>query len=54
VPVGVLVAPDGKRAYVANTQADLVTVIDCVKWKVARRLKAGKEPDGMAYARAGR
>lgn len=53
VPVGVLVAPDGKRAYVANTQADLVTVIDCEKWKVARRLKAGKEPDGMAYARVG-
>jgi YVTN family beta-propeller protein len=52
VPVGILVAPDGKRAFVANTQADLITVIDCAKWTIERRLRAGKEPDGMAYAQA--
>jgi YVTN family beta-propeller protein len=50
VPVGILVHPDGKRAFVANTNADVVTVLDLEKLAVAGRLRAGKEPDGMAYA----
>jgi YVTN family beta-propeller protein len=50
VPVGILVHPDGRRAFVANTNADVVTVLDLEKPAVAGRLRAGKEPDGMAYA----
>ncbi len=50
VPVGILVHPDGKRAFVANTNADLITVLDLERNAVAGRLYAGKEPDGMAYA----
>ncbi len=50
VPVGILVHPDGVRAFVANTNADTITVLDLEKGKVAGRLEAGKEPDGMAYA----
>ena len=49
VPVGILVTPDGKLAYVANTNADAVAVVDLASWQVVGILKAGKEPDGMAY-----
>ncbi len=48
VPVGLLIAPDGKRAWVASTNADVVTVLDLVALEVAGRLTAGKEPDGLA------
>lgn len=48
VPVGLLIAPDGKRAWVASTNADVVSVIDLEKLEVVGRLKAGREPDGLA------
>lgn len=51
VPVGILIEPSGRYAYVANTQADVVTVIDLKDWKIADRLTAGKEPDGLGYSR---
>jgi YVTN family beta-propeller protein len=50
VPIGILIPPDGARAYVANTNADVVTIIDLEDWKLAGRLTAGKEPDGMAWS----
>lgn len=50
VPVGILIEPSGRYAYVANTQADVITVIDLKEWKIADRLTAGKEPDGMGYS----
>jgi YVTN family beta-propeller protein len=50
VPVGLLIAPDGKRAWVASTNADIVTVLDLEALSVAGRLTAGKEPDGLAGA----
>lgn len=50
VPVGILIAPDGKRAYVAHTQADAVSVIDLEKGEVVDRLTPGKEPDGLGYS----
>jgi YVTN family beta-propeller protein len=49
VPVGILVHPDGKLAYVANTNADVISVIDLQKMTLVDRLVAGKEPDGMAF-----
>ncbi len=49
VPVGLFVDPSGREAYVANTMADIVTVLDLQELRVARRLKAGPEPDGMAW-----
>ena len=48
VPVGLLIAPDGKRAWVASTNADVVSAIDLVSLTVVGRLTAGKEPDGLA------
>ncbi len=50
VPVGVLIPPDGKTAFVANTNADQITVIDLASWKITGTLRAGKEPDGMTYS----
>ncbi len=50
MPVGILITPDGLRAYVANTNADVVTVIDLSTWKIINRLKAGREPDGLGYS----
>jgi YVTN family beta-propeller protein len=50
VPVGILVAPRLSHAFVANTNADIVTMIDLKTWEVAGRLTAGKEPDGLGYS----
>ena len=47
-PVGLLIAPDGKRAWVASTNADVVSVLDLVSLAVVGRVTAGKEPDGLA------
>jgi DNA-binding beta-propeller fold protein YncE len=50
VPIGVVVHPDGKRAWVAHANADVITVLDLEKWTASGTLKAGREPDGMAYS----
>src|SRR6266498_3367308 len=47
-PVGLLIAPDGKRGWVASTNADVVSVLDLVSLTIAGRIIAGKEPDGLA------
>lgn len=47
---GILVAPDGVRAYVAVSGADKVAVIDLVKLEVIGEISAGKQPDGLAWA----
>ncbi len=52
MPIGVLVRPDGAVAYVANTMADVVTVIDLERLVVLRRFSAGRQPDGMAWVPA--
>jgi YVTN family beta-propeller protein len=49
-PVGILIAPDGKRAFVALTNADQIAIVDLADWTVTGALKAGKEPDGMGYS----
>jgi len=50
VPVGLVIAPDGKTAWVAATQADVVVVVDPATLAVKGLIQAGKEPDGMAYS----
>ena len=50
VPVGILVSPKLSHAFVANTNADIVTMINLKTWEVAGRLTAGKEPDGLGYS----
>ncbi|MDH3253478.1 MAG: gluconolaconase [Acidobacteriota bacterium] len=53
VPVGLVIAPRGDRAWVAATQADAVVMIEPTTLAVIGALKAGKEPDGMAYSALG-
>jgi YVTN family beta-propeller protein len=50
VPVGLLVAPDSRRAWVASTNADVVSELDLDKLAVVARRRAGREPDGLAGA----
>jgi YVTN family beta-propeller protein len=50
VPIGIVIHPNGKTAYVANANADAISVLDLEKGTVIGHLKAGKEPDGMAYS----
>ncbi len=50
VPVGILIAPDGRHAYIANTNADIVTVLDLATLEIVNRLKAGQEPDGLGWS----
>lgn len=50
VPIGIVVHPSGKTAYVANANADVIAVVDIDAGRVTGTLKAGKEPDGMAHS----
>jgi len=48
-PEGILVAPDGGRAYVAVTGDNAVAVIDLSTLTVIGRFETGAGPDGMAW-----
>lgn len=50
VPVGLVISPDGQRAWIAATQADAVVVIEPTTLEIVTVLTAGREPDGMAYS----
>jgi YVTN family beta-propeller protein len=47
---GILMQPDGTRAYVACTPDDYVTIIDLKSLEVVGHIAAGKQPDGLAWA----
>jgi YVTN family beta-propeller protein len=47
---GILIAPDGSRAYVAVSSSDKVAVVDLKTLQVAGQISAGKQPDGLAWA----
>lgn len=47
---GILIAPDGARAYVAVSTNDKVAVLDLKTLEVVGQISAGKQPDGMAWA----
>lgn len=47
---GVLVEPDGKRAFVACSPDGYVAVVDLAKLNVSGHVMVGGDPDGMAWA----
>ncbi len=47
---GILMQPDGLRAYVACTPDDYVAVIDVKTLEMTGKISAGKQPDGLAWA----
>lgn len=51
VPIGIEIAPDGKRAYIAHANADRIQILDLESWESLGTLTAGREPDGMGYSK---
>ncbi len=47
---GILIQPDGKRAYIACTPDNYVSIIDLVTLEVTGHIDAGGNPDGLAWA----
>lgn len=47
---GILMQPDGSRAYVACSPDNYVAVIDLQSLEIVGRIEAGNEPDGLAWA----
>lgn len=48
LPVGLLVSPDGRSAYVAATMGDRIVQFDARTLEVLRSVDVGGEPDGLA------
>lgn len=49
-PIGVLVSPDGERAYVALVASDLIAEIDLRDYSLTRLIQAGNQPDGLGWS----
>jgi YVTN family beta-propeller protein len=47
---GILMQPDGARAYVACTPDNYVAVLDLKTFELVGKIDAGGEPDGLAWA----
>jgi YVTN family beta-propeller protein len=47
---GILITPDGSRAYVAVSAKDKVAVVDLKSLEVMSEIPTGKGPDGLAWA----
>jgi YVTN family beta-propeller protein len=50
-PTGILVAPDGKHAYIACSGDNVVVVVDLKSLKIAKKIETGATPDGMAWVK---
>lgn len=46
---GILILPDGSRAYVAVSTKDKVAVVDLKNLEVTRYVSTGRQPDGLAW-----
>ena len=47
---GILVLPDGSRAYVASERDNFIGVVDLKKLELTGRIRPGNGPDGLAWA----
>jgi YVTN family beta-propeller protein len=50
IPIGIEVATDGRRAWIAHAGADVVQVVDLEQWAPVGFVRAGREPDGMGFS----
>lgn len=50
-PIGILMDPTGKRAWVATSGRDEVAEVDLAARRITRFLATGDNPDGLGYAR---
>jgi len=46
---GIVIVPDGSRAYVAVSGKDKVAVVDLKSLEVTGYVSTGKQPDGLAW-----
>jgi len=46
---GILIVPDGSRAYVAVSGKDKVAVLDLKTLEISGNISTGKQPDGLAW-----
>jgi YVTN family beta-propeller protein len=49
-PGGILIVPDGSRAYVALAGDNAIAVIDLHTLEVSGKIATGQGPDGLAWA----
>jgi hypothetical protein len=49
----VLIEPTGRRAFVAHSAGDFLSVIDLEGWERVATWRAGKGPDGMGWSSLG-
>lgn len=52
LPIGIVIHPDGSRAFVAVSGGDEVAVIDTRRWEITARWATGREPDALGIALA--
>jgi YVTN family beta-propeller protein len=50
MPEGILIPPDGSRAYVAVNGDNFIAIVDLKTLEVTGRISPGTGPDGMAWA----
>jgi YVTN family beta-propeller protein len=50
-PSGIFIAPDGKRAFIACSNAGKVQVLDLGSLTITGSVATGNQPDGMAWAK---
>lgn len=50
VPLGILISPDSRTAYVATAAHNEIAVVDIPGRRIVATLRTGDEPDGMAFA----
>lgn len=48
-PEGILIAPDGRRAWIALSAMNRLAEVDIATRRVLRYITTGQEPDGMGY-----
>jgi YVTN family beta-propeller protein len=48
-PEGILISPDGKRAWIALSAMNRIAEVDIASRRVLRYITTGQEPDGMGY-----
>jgi len=46
---GIVIVPDGSRAYVAVSGKDKVAVLDLKNLEISGNISTGKQPDGLAW-----
>jgi YVTN family beta-propeller protein len=47
---GIMVSPDGSKAYIACSPDNYIAVIDLKTLKLIDHIDVGKNPDGLAWA----